>query len=549
MTEPSALPTWDTNETNTSVPGAPRELNGWIYTLTTPEKPPAEVWNYLQNLYYKWFDHIDTTIKTSDYCEDLVNTDDYIASTDSPLLSLSDGYIVNMYFENGNTGTTTLNLNGLGVKQVRDFFGSLLSAGDIVDYSLLRLQYFSGSNSWFILEQWNYTLPGSVRLGKGAGRSISSGTDDVIIGTGSGPLLSTAVSCTFVGANSGAVHTTGGECSFFGEGAGESNITDQQNSYLGAFSGGNNNGSNNTFIGRYSGAGLSVPGVNSNSVIAGRNTAWGGAGGDSNSIIGTNSLIATGFAADNLATLGCNIAPLLTSGDDGVYLGEGSAPNITTGSRNIFIGRDSGSQITAAESDKFVLQNGSTAADVLIEGDFSSGDVEIPNGGLTVTGYVGSYSMILGGSIQCSLPTGVGNGVNLNAGSSSLVRDSSTKRHKMNINPISNTDWFYDVEIVEYNRRKQEFDFKKKENKYLDDPEKELELGVTAEQIEKVNKNLVIYDNNGVIQGVFHNQFIYATIKKVQELRTKQAESDARITDLEESVKGLTAKLNELLNK
>lgn len=54
MAKPAALPLWDTNETDTVDPGATRKSDGWLTPAGVPEKPPYQVFNFWQNLVYKW---------------------------------------------------------------------------------------------------------------------------------------------------------------------------------------------------------------------------------------------------------------------------------------------------------------------------------------------------------------------------------------------------------------------------------------------------------------------------------------------------------------
>lgn len=72
-------------------------------------------------------------------------TDTYTAALPTPLGSYATGDTVVILFTNANTGASTLNLDGLGAKDIRKNVSSALVAGDILAGQTLQLTY-DGTN-------------------------------------------------------------------------------------------------------------------------------------------------------------------------------------------------------------------------------------------------------------------------------------------------------------------------------------------------------------------------------------------------------------------
>jgi hypothetical protein len=97
----------------------------------------------------------------------------------------------------------------------------------------------------------------------------------------------------------------------------------------------------------------------------------------------------------------------------------------------------------------------------------------------------------------------------------------STRESKGNIESIKNIDFIYNLNPVQFNYRKKNNDNTEFINEVYDD----LYYGFIADEVEKVNKELVFYDNlkDGTkkLSGVEYNSIIAILTKAIQELNEK----------------------------
>jgi hypothetical protein len=107
-----------------------------------------------------------------------------------------------------------------------------------------------------------------------------------------------------------------------------------------------------------------------------------------------------------------------------------------------------------------------------------------------------------------------------------LGYQSSTRESKINIEQLSDVSWLYQLNPVSFNYRK-----KDNEMNYTNEAQEEKCYGLIADEVEKVNKDLVFYnvkeDGTKQLAGVEYNKLISALVKSVQELeaRIKQLEN------------------------
>jgi len=111
---------------------------------------------------------------------------------------------------------------------------------------------------------------------------------------------------------------------------------------------------------------------------------------------------------------------------------------------------------------------------------------------------------------------------------------SSTRRHKKNIKVMRDIDFLYDLRPVN-------FVFKK-------DAAQETQYGLIAEEVEKVNKDFVFY-NDDKIAGVHYDRLISVLIKADQEQKKRGESMEKTIESLTEKVTTLQNKLNKLSGK
>jgi hypothetical protein len=94
----------------------------------------------------------------------------------------------------------------------------------------------------------------------------------------------------------------------------------------------------------------------------------------------------------------------------------------------------------------------------------------------------------------------------------------STRESKGNIKTMQNIDFINHLNPVSFNYRKKDSD----KNKFIDELYEDVYYGFIADEVEKVDKNLVFYDDlkdgNKKLSGVHYNSIIAILTKAIQEL-------------------------------
>jgi hypothetical protein len=94
----------------------------------------------------------------------------------------------------------------------------------------------------------------------------------------------------------------------------------------------------------------------------------------------------------------------------------------------------------------------------------------------------------------------------------------STRESKSNIKSITNVDFISQLNPVQFNYRKKD----NLTNEYTDELYDNVTYGFIADEVEKVNKELVFYNEDGVtLAGVEYNSMIAILMKAVQELKAE----------------------------
>ena len=93
----------------------------------------------------------------------------------------------------------------------------------------------------------------------------------------------------------------------------------------------------------------------------------------------------------------------------------------------------------------------------------------------------------------------------------------STRESKANIKSIENVDYLNKLNPVCFNYRKKDLD----NNTYTDELNENTTYGFIADEVEKVNKDLVFYNEDGSLAGVEYNNMIAILTKAVQELKAE----------------------------
>jgi len=105
----------------------------------------------------------------------------------------------------------------------------------------------------------------------------------------------------------------------------------------------------------------------------------------------------------------------------------------------------------------------------------------------------------------------------------------STRESKANIKTIENIDFINKLNPVQFNYRKKD----DKTNVFTDKVYDNLTYGFIADEVELINKELVMYNADGTLGGVEYNSIIAILTKAVQEQTQIIKELEARIKQLE----------------
>lgn len=116
-----------------------------------------------------------------------------------------------------------------------------------------------------------------------------------------------------------------------------------------------------------------------------------------------------------------------------------------------------------------------------------------------------------------------------------LLKLSSSIKYKENVTQLSDVSWLYQLKPVSYN--------------YIEDQEKALQYGLIAEDVEKINKSLVIYNKEGSPDGIYYNSLISSLIKAAQEQQTIIESQQKELDELRAMVEALKATVQTIVNK
>ncbi|MFC1799619.1 tail fiber domain-containing protein [Candidatus Eisenbacteria bacterium] len=196
--------------------------------------------------------------------------------------------------------------------------------------------------------------PSNTFVGEGAGVNTAGplGQKNTFVGSVAGYLNSAGSGNVFVGDSSGYSNTDGSGNVFVGGSAGNSNSTGSYNTFLGALAGeASNDADGNTFLGASAGLKTIDGGYNT---FVGEGAGGFNEGGENNTYVGQ----AAGSWND--------------SGSRNTFLGTWAGGG-NHGDGNVFLGYRAG--VDESGSDKLYIANGPDPGNVLIYGDFSTGNL------------------------------------------------------------------------------------------------------------------------------------------------------------------------------
>ena len=287
-----------------------------------------------------------------------------------------------------------------------------------------------------------------------------------------------------LGLTTGAGNTAVGSFSL------ESLTTGSFNTAVGAGTLLSNNGDSNTAIG--AAALLANTDGDSNTAV-GVDALLNNTGGDANTAIGTEALIsniegsfntATGFAALSLNVNGCcntadgTNALFLSTGGGNTAVGFFALSNITTGTFNVAVGENAGDHLTEGDGNNIDIGFG-------VEGVAGeSNTVRIGNNDITDTFIRG----ISGTTIASGTTV-------LVASNGHLGTVTSSQRFKKDVTPMDKaSEALFSLKPVTFRYRKEI------------DPVGTLQFGLVAEDVEKINPDLVVRDEKGQVNSVRYDQ-------------------------------------------
>ena len=239
-----------------------------------------------------------------------------------------------------------------------------------------------------------------------------------------------------------------------------------------------------------------------------------------------NDLLNTVEIGDYNVFIGKNAGFSNLDGLNNTYLGS-SAGGGATGSSNVFIGFEAGYSETG--DNKLYIHNNSYSAP-LIYGEFSP---NISNQLLRVNGKMEIKSIAVG-SGETLVVDGTGR----------ILKVSSSLRYKSDISDMKDKIApFMSLRPVEF-----------KWNEDTGTPGKR-DFGFIAEEVEKVDPQLVIYNMEGIPEGVSYHNIAVMAVSIIQEqqneiglLRNKQADSESEIIELKRSLQEMELKIEAILN-
>jgi hypothetical protein len=298
---------------------------------------------------------------------------------------------------------------------------------------------------------------------------------------------------SFMGYRAGFTMTTGSYNTFLGQRAGESKTGGDRNTFLGSNAGsGNSAGSDNVFLGYQAG---SLSGAVSNKLyIANTSTNTPLIYGDfstNNVGLGTNAPGSNRLKVINNAS---GIAGATGYFENSNSTGIGLAA-FATSTDAAFYAEQKNSTSTTANIAKFASQYGGWSEKVIFR---STGSVLMP--------YLGSSS---GTSLQVT-------------SGGEIVKLSSSRRYKKDIAPLSvDMKKFLSLQPVSFKWNEKSASENKADN------------GLIAEEVEKIDPALAVYNDKGEIEGVDYQKINIMLLKVVQDQEKKIEELEKRLEAVE----------------
>jgi hypothetical protein len=396
-------------------------------------------------------------------------------------------------------------------------------SGDININSVYKIEgetvlYVDGDQNTFVGQEAGAANAGgyfNTFIGNSAGHENQDGARNTFLGKNAGYYHRSGVNNTFLGYYAGYNHrgsagddnnvfvghfagysdTSGTRNTFLGVYAGYANIFAYDNTFVGQRAGYNNKSSRNTFLG--CAAGEHNDG-GYNNTYAGGYSGWNNVVGNRNAYVGYGA----GYNGGGSYEASCN-----------TYLGYFAGRDSQDGDSNVFIGREAGAGVTA--SNKLIIANGPDTANMIIYGDFSTGEVGIGTTHPTERLDVNGTARLRG--IEDQMGGDLTDVVINDDGVLYKKVEVSSRKYKQNIRNL-------DVDLDEV-LKLQSVRFEWTKNGTED-------VGLIAEDVQQAIPDLVRYNSDGSPEGVRYDKlalFLLEALKAQQE----------RISALEQEIAGL----------
>jgi hypothetical protein len=405
-------------------------------------------------------------------------------------ISITNAFITNSVFAGDGSGLTNLNAAQL--------------TGGVIPLAQLPAAVVTNNNGTSVNLTGTFTGNGSNLTSLNASQLASIGNTNggvvnFFIGSAGNSTTSGSGNLAFAG-NSLEFDVAGSQNAAFGNGALEFNTAGSANAAFGSQAlGANTTGSDNTAMGVHA---LEIS-----------------TNGSDNTAIGSQTLQATTTSFDN-AAFGSGALSRTTTGSDNTAIGSDALLNNKTGSNNIAIGFNAGSDYTANESSNIDIGNQGV--------QFENNTIRIGTQGIQTNTFIA-------GVFGTTAASGVEVFVN---GNGQLGTLTSSARFKQNIQSMSDaSDVLLSLHPVTF-KYKPELD-----------PKGIPQFGLVAEEVDKVDPDLVARDDKGGIYTVRYEAVNAMLLNEFLKQHQKVEEQNQKIATLEEKAAKMDAlekRLNEL---
>ncbi|MCF6239719.1 MAG: tail fiber domain-containing protein [Bacteroidales bacterium] len=515
------------------------------------------------------------------------------------ILSVSPGN-VNIYIDTSSTlkaagggftvGSLSTGKKALGIAEnyltvspdsTRVYIDEKSTAG----FAVGRIGTTVGIQNFMHLKKDNYFI------GQKSGEK-TTGLYNLFLGYESGFSNTNGTSNTFLGFQTGYSNTSGSRNIFIGDNCGYSNTSGNFNTFVGTNAGvKNTTGSFSTFLGYQAGREVQTIGYNT---CIGYNSGAGGASGNNRAFLGYSS--GASSTGDDNTYLGAEAGYYSAAGAGNVYIGTG-AGRVGTGDNNIFIGKFSGYSAPGSNniligpgagwslqrSNILIIDNSSDTINPLIIGDFVNqklrfgADVSVAqNLGINREAYTNASLGVDGANNGWGVYStkGTSTGYNFFEGNLAIGTTSNVSSYELsvegdgyfsgNLNVTGNvnaanfpapSDIRFKKNIITINGalnkilsiRGVYYDWKVDEFKNRGFT-KDKQIGVIAQEVEKVLPELVKTDDDGY-KAVTYDKLTAVLIEAVKE-QQKQIEAlkleNQKLTQKTSEIDELRAELTEL---